>query len=141
MEKNKLKELIIEHKEKFLSKGGLVRREIQDDIKNFIKQKEIILITGVRRGGKSSLMKLICDDIVTKFNVPIPNVLYLNFEDERFVDFSVKDFETLYETFIEIENPGGRKYFFLDEIQNVDGWEKWANRLYEFENIKLFITG
>lgn len=141
MEKNKLKELIIEHKEKFLSKGGLVRREIQDDIKNFIKQKEIILITGARRGGKSSLMKLICDDIVTKFNVPIPNVLYLNFEDERFVDFSVKDFETLYETFIEIENPRGRKYFFLDEIQDVDGWEKWANRLYEFENIKLFITG
>ncbi len=141
MEKNKLKELIIEHKEKFLLKGGLVRREIQDDIENFIKQKEIILITGVRRGGKSSLMRLISEDIISRFKVPATNILYLNFEDERFIEFTVKDFESLYETFIEIENPQGKKYFFLDEIQNIKGWEKWVNRLYEFENVKIFVTG
>lgn len=141
MEKDKLKELIIEHKERFLSKTGLIKREIQKDIENYLKHKEIILITGVRRGGKSSLMKLICDDIIEKFTVPTPSILYLNFEDERFIDFTVKDFEPLYETFIEVENPKGRKYFFLDEIQNIEGWEKWVNRLYEFEDIKLFITG
>lgn len=141
MEKNRLKELIIEHKERFLLKEGLVRRDIQEKIKGFIKQREIVLITGVRRSGKSSLMRLICGDIMTECNVASSNILYLNFEDERFIDFSVKDFQALYEAFIEIENPRGKKYFFLDEIQNIKGWEKWINRLYEFENIKIFITG
>lgn len=141
MEKEKLKELIIEHKKKFLSKTELVKREIQDKISTYLESKEVVLITGIRRGGKSSLMKLILEDIVLKFKIPISNVLYLNFEDERFVDFTVKDFELLYETYLEIENPKGRYYFFLDEVQNIKGWEKWVNRLYEFENIKFFITG
>jgi len=141
MEKEKLKELIIGHKEKFLSRGGLIRREIQDEIANYIPQREILIITGVRRSGKSSLMKLVCDDLLSREDVLENNILYLNFEDERFVPFTVQDFEPLYETFIEMENPQGRIYLFLDEIQNISGWEKWLNRLYEFENVKIFVTG
>lgn len=141
MKKDKLKELLVEHKERFLSRKDLIKREIQKDIVKYLKQREAVLITGVRRGGKSSLMKLICNDIMANFAIPPSNILYLNFEDERFIDFTVKDFELLYETFLEIENPKGRSYFFLDEIQNVKGWEKWVNRLYEFENVKVFVTG
>jgi len=141
MEKNKIKELIIQHKENFLSKKDLIKREIQKNLNGYIKHKEIIIITGIRRSGKSSLMKLICNDLIEKYNVPISNILYLNFEDERFVDFTINDFASLYEIFIEIENPSQKKYFFLDEIQNIKGWEKWVNRLYEFEDIKFFITG
>lgn len=141
MEKNKLKELITEHKKLFLDKKGLIKRSIQDKIGKFLKSKEIIVITGVRRGGKSSLMRLICDDILLNFNVAEQNFLYINFEDERFIDFNYNDFELLYETFLELENPGRKKYFFLDEIQNIKGWEKWTNRLYEFEDIKIFVTG
>ncbi|HHF51081.1 MAG TPA: ATP-binding protein [Candidatus Aminicenantes bacterium] len=141
MEKAKLKELIVGHKEKFLSRGGLIRRELQDEIANYIPQREILIITGVRRSGKSSLMKLVCDDLLSREDVLENNILYLNFEDERFVPFTVQDFEPLYETFIEMENPQGRIYLFLDEIQNISGWEKWLNRLYEFENVKIFVTG
>ena len=141
MEKAKLKELIIEHKERFVTKKDLVKREIQKSINAYLKHKEIIVITGVRRGGKSSLMKLIADDLVEELNVPVSNILYLNFEDERFIEFGVKDFNQLYEIFLEIYNPKGRKYFFLDEIQNIVGWERWVNRLYEFEEIKIFVTG
>jgi len=141
MDKEKLKELIIGHKEKFLSRSGLVRREIQNEIAAYIPQREILIITGVRRSGKSSLMKLLCDDILKSKDILENNILYLNFEDERFIPFTVEDFEPLYETYIELENPQGRVYLFLDEIQNIAGWEKWLNRLYEFENIKIFITG
>jgi len=110
VEKEKLKELIIGHKEKFLSRGGpryhlpelpqyhfpklrgrrggLVRREIQDEIANYIPQREILIITGVRRSGKSSLMKLVCDDLLNSKNVLENNILYLNFEDERFIPFT-----------------------------------------------------
>jgi len=58
MQKEKIKELIIQHKEKFLAKTDLVRREIQEGFENFLRSKEVILITGIRRSGKSSLMKL-----------------------------------------------------------------------------------
>src|SRR4030042_3369464 len=121
MEKDKLKELLIGHKERFLSKQELIGREIQTSIEKYIKHKEIVLITGIRRGGKSSLMKLICDDLISRLNVPTSNILFVNFEDERFIDFTAHDFERLFETFLEIENPRGRKYFFLDEIQNIKG--------------------
>lgn len=141
MQKNKLKQLIIEHKERFLSYENLVRRETQEIIRPYIKQKEAIIITGVRRSGKSSLMRLISNDIIKEYDVPIDNIVYLNFDDERFIDFSYNDFEPLYETFIELYHPQGKKYIFLDEIQNIKGWERWVNRLYEFEDIKIFITG
>lgn len=141
MEKEKLKELIVGHKEKFLSEDGLVKREIQDEVEAYMPQREILIITGIRRSGKSSLMKLLCNDLIKKRNVSGNNILYLNFEDERFVPFTVQDFEPLYETFLELENPQGRTYLFLDEIQNISGWEKWLNRLYEFENVKIFVTG
>ncbi len=141
MEKEKLKELIIEHKEKFLKKTELVKREIQKDIAPILNQREIIIITGVRRGGKSSLMRLISNDLIEKYDILQGNILYLNFEDERFTYFDINDFEQVYEIFLELYHPVGRKYFFLDEIQNVKGWEKWLNRLYEFEDLKIFVTG
>ena len=142
MDKNKLKELLIEYKERFLiERSDLIRREIQDRIESFLKYKEVVMITGTRRGGKSSLMKLICDDLIKKYKVPASNILYLNFEDERFIEFNSGDFAKIYELYLQINKPIGRKYFFLDEIQNVPGWERWVNRLYENENIKIFITG
>ncbi len=141
MEKNKLKQLIIEHKQRFLSAQDLVNRENQETIKSYLEQKEIVIITGVRRSGKSSLMRLISTDIMKHYDILHDNILYLNFEDERFIDFSHNDFEPLYETFLELFHPKGQKYVFLDEIQNIRGWEKWVNRLYEFEHIKIFITG
>ena len=143
MDKNKLKELLIEYKQRFLTaRTDLIRRKIQDNIEPFIKFKEVVIITGPRRGGKSSLMKLICDDLIKKDRVPPSNILYLNFEDERFIEFNAAgDFAQIYELFLQINKPTGRLYFFLDEIQNVIGWERWVNRLYENENIKIFLTG
>lgn len=141
MEKEKLKELIVSQKERFLIKKGLVARDILREITHYLPQREMIILTGVRRSGKSSLMRLICDDLLKRDNVPESSILYVNFEDERFINFTVDDFETLYDSFLELENPQGRKYLFLDEIQNVKGWERWLNRLYEFEDIKIFVTG
>ena len=75
MEKEKLKELIIGHKEKFLSRGGLVKRQIQDPIASYIPQREILIITGVRRCGKSSLMRLLCDDLLSSEDILENNIL------------------------------------------------------------------
>ncbi len=141
MDKDKLKQLIIEHKEYFLRSVKLIKREGQEIIRSYIDQKEVVIISGVRRAGKSSLMKLICDDLIKKNNIPINNILYLNFDDERFIEFNHTDFEVLLETYIELYQPKDKKYFFLDEIQNIKGWERWVNRIYEFEDIKIFVSG
>jgi predicted AAA+ superfamily ATPase len=141
MEKEKIKELITAHTRTFLARKGLVRREVQKEIARLLPQREIVLISGVRRSGKSSLMRLICDDITRKESVPASNILYVNFEDERFVDFTIHDFEPLYEAFLELQRPKGKKFLFFDEIQNIAGWERWLNRLYEFEDLKIFVSG
>lgn len=141
MEKHLLKELISQHKTRFLSRGGLTPRDAQRVVTRFLHQREIVFITGVRRCGKSSLMRLLCDDLLTRDAVPPSNVLYVNFEDERLAGFGTADCERLMEAFYELEAPKGKIWLFLDEIQNVPAWEKWLNRLYEFEEIKIFVTG
>jgi uncharacterized protein len=141
VDKAHLKELIVEHKDRFLARKDLISRDIQTEITRYLPQREIVILTGVRRCGKSSLMRLICGDLLGKEAVPANNILYLNFEDERFMSFTAQDFDPLYETFLEMENPRGRLFLFLDEIQNIRGWEKWLNRLYEFEEVKAFVTG
>ena len=141
MDKRKLAELLVEHKEKALGDHAYTPREILVQAADMARQKEIHVITGVRRSGKSTLMRLIARYLVQEENVPRENILYLNFEDDRFAEFKTPDFQTLYEAYLEVESPSGRKYFFLDEIQNLPGWHRWLNRLYEFEDVKLFVTG
>ena len=140
MEKQKLKELIVQHTNFALQKKGLYPREVIN-VEKLLSRKEIIVITGVRRCGKSSLMKIFIQKLCIKNKIQKENFLYINFEDERFVDFSHEDFEALYETYLELKNPRGKQYLFFDEIQNIEHWQKWINRLYEFENVKIFITG
>ena len=141
MEKQKLKEIITLHKERFLSRSDLFPRDLQEKVRPYLEQREILVATGVRRSGKSSLLRLICGDLLKIYGVKHPNILYLNFEDERFAGFTGADFDSLYEAYLEMEAPKGKVWLFLDEIQNIPLWEKWLNRLYEFEEVKIFVTG
>ena len=75
-----LKEIIISQKKIFLDMKGLFKRKILEDFyKKYHRLKEILIITGVRRSGKSSLMKLIWDDFKTKEKLENDQFLYLNF--------------------------------------------------------------
>lgn len=116
---------------KRLKSEDLVTREKLSEIKKFIGIKHSIIITGVRRCGKSVFLSQIMNSFY-------PSYYYANFEDERLASFDLKDFNELYEVCIELF--GKSKTFFLDEIQNITGWEKWVRRMYE-EGFKFFITG
>ncbi|MCK5508484.1 MAG: ATP-binding protein [Desulfobacterales bacterium] len=140
MEKRKLKELIVTHTKSVLKKHKLIKRQVLN-LPRIIEKKETVIITGVRRCGKSSLMIIILNDLIDQKKVSADNILYINFEDERFVEFTHEDFETLYECYLKLNNPQGKKYLFFDEIQNIPYWEKWIHRMYEFEEVKIFITG
>jgi len=128
MDKLRLKQLIIEQQEYFKKVEGLIERDI--NINSYLKGNEIILITGIRRCGKSSLLKLISNLFEKK--------VYINFDDIRFTDFNINDFQDLQELIVELY--GEEINYFLDEIQNIPYWEKWVNNLY-MNNKKVFLTG
>lgn len=141
MDKHILKYLIVFQKERFLTEKKLVKREILSSLDKLIDTREVIFMSGIRRSGKSTLLSLIAKEILANNKTEKENILFINFEDERFINFTSEDFDILYQTYLELENPYGKKYLFFDEIQNINGWERWINRLYEFEDVKIFITG
>lgn len=98
---------------------------------SFAKDKEIIVLSGIRRCGKSTLLQEI------RSSLP-QNNYFLNFDDERLVHFTVEDFQKLHEIFI--EHFGVQTNFFFDEIQNIRGWERFVRRLRDNNN-KVYITG
>ncbi len=136
-----LKSLVLIHKEKFFKKKDLIKRELLNNFDKELNSREIIFIYGIRRSGKSSLLNLIAKDLIHNRKIPSKNILFVNFEDERFINFRTEDFDKLFTLFLELENPKGKKYLFFDEIQNIEGWERWINRLYEFEDVKIFLIG
>ena len=144
MNKEILKNVILEQKKFFLKKTDLFPRDILIDFYAKYRQlKEIFLITGIRRCGKSSFLRLVWDDYKSRENLTDDRFLYVNFEDERLADFTKDDFESMMESHRET-NPEAKDketFLFLDEIQNIRYWEKFLNRLRESEKYKIYVTG
>lgn len=124
--KELLKHVIFDQRERNLSQ--MVERDIDQRL---VKSSEILVISGVRRCGKSVLLQQIRSQQVEQD-------FYLNFDDERLINFKVDDFQILYEAFIELF--GEQKTFYFDEIQNIAGWERFVRRLYD-SGCKVFVTG
>jgi len=105
-----------------------------------INTQKIITLMGVRRCGKTSILY----DTINQLTQTIPKeqILFFNFEDERFelnqerLDVILQAYMELYPE-IEMENV----YLFFDEIQNVEGWEKFVRRVYDSVSQNIFITG
>lgn len=131
MEKNKLKEVLQDQQELFDKIDDLIEREITLD--SYMKGNETVIITGIRRCGKSSLLKIISKKFKEKF-------VYLNFDDIRLTDFKIENFEDIEEIVSEIYGIKTNVVYLLDEIQNVSFWERWVNNLYA-KKIKVFVTG
>ncbi len=129
-----LKEILLRQRKRVqeTQSADFVAREELEEIESFAQLKHCIIITGARRCGKSVLLS----QIINRFFKD--RCYYVNFEDERLALFSLDDFSTLHEVCIELF--GEAKTFFLDEVQNVTGWERWVRRMYD-DNFKFFITG
>jgi predicted AAA+ superfamily ATPase len=131
MIKDRLKEIMFDQKEVFNNRKDLIDRDIK--LEKHIATSQIVIICGIRRCGKSSLLFL----IKKKMNLKESEYCYFNFDDERIIaDVSI--LEKIYNLHIEVY--GQEPVLFLDEIQNVDNWEKFVNRMYE-QGIKVFVTG
>ncbi len=121
-------------KDRFFTEKSLIKRDILDEILLLLNDKRILIISGMRRVGKSTLFK----EIISKLISEKKNYCYVNFEDESFLNFESRDFEKLNELLTEIY--GVSDYYFFDEIQNISNFESFIRRLHD-ENKKIFLTG
>lgn len=125
-----LKLIIADQKEEQFS-NDYIERTAESKVLELSSNKEVLVLTGLRRVGKSVLLHHIRQQAVE-------SDYYFNFEDERLVTFTLEDFQTLQEVFIELF--GIQKTYYFDEIQNIEGWEMFIRRLYNSGN-KIYITG
>lgn len=117
-------------------------REFYDKkIASFIKYDEIAVIKGIRRSGKSTLMINAIKGLL-KNGVKIKDILFVNLEDPRFINhLSIELLQSIKEVYLEYLSPEAKPYIFLDEIQNIHGWEKWVNKEYELKLSHIIISG
>ncbi|VVB81992.1 AAA domain protein [uncultured archaeon] len=95
-----------------------MKRNIDPLIFRSVKEKEIIILTGVRRCGKTTIMYQMMDSLLK--GVPPAQILYLNLDDEVLKKESL---EYIYSAYRQYKNPDKKAFVFLDEIQNIPGWE------------------
>ena len=102
---------------------------------------KIVSIIGVRRSGKTSLLYQVIEKL--KETVSPTDIIYINFEDDRLFPLELKHLNELMEAYYELHPDKREKkvYVFLDEIQNVEHWEKFVRRIYDSLNVEIFITG
>jgi uncharacterized protein len=117
----------------------MVKRDLYlNQIIAFIDKPLVKVITGIRRSGKSILMKLLRDELL-KRQVAESQIIYLNFES--FETSALADAELLYEHLKNRVLPGKRSYILLDEIQEVTSWEKAVNSFLTDFDVDIYITG
>ena len=109
-------------------KWSIEKNWIERDIKVPINSKRIVIVSGIRRCGKSTLLK----QKLLNTNLAI----YINFEDPRLINFALDDFTKLEQLFKE----SGKSSIILDEVQNIEKWELFA-RMANEKGIPLYITG
>lgn len=127
----------------------LITNFIEKEIKNIlpreydipIESKKIISLVGVRRSGKSSLLFDIINRLREKKTKE--NIIYINFEDDRLYPLELSHLDLILESYFELypHKRDEKIYLFLDEVQVVQNWEVYVRRVYDNENIQLYITG
>lgn len=118
----------------------LLRREkYLSRIRGFYNAPDLIkVITGIRRCGKSCLMRTIADEL-REAGVPDQNLIFINLDERRYNRITAPD--QLDDLLSEFDTIDGLKYLFIDEIQNVAGFETVINGFREDSNYSIFITG
>ena len=111
------------------------------DIKISLNSNKIVSIVGVRRSGKTYILFDLINSLREK--IDRKNIIYINFEDDRLFGLKGNDLGLLIDAYFEMypKKRDEKIYLFLDEIQEIEGWEKFVRRIYDTLNIQIFLTG
>jgi uncharacterized protein len=130
--KERIRTLLLEQYDYFRGRDTGVPRENLAELLKTVNAPHAVIISGLRRVGKSTLLAQIAHHLGEQ------TFYYINFEDERFLGFRAEDAQSLYQALIETFGP--KTVFLIDEIQNVTGWEHFVRRFMD-QGIKFYITG
>jgi hypothetical protein len=130
--KDQIRVMLLEQFTSFWRRDTGIERTQLAEVLRAVALPHAIVISGLRRAGKSTLLAQLARRLGEE------NFYYLNFEDERFLGFGPEDANDLFGLLVELF--GERSIFVVDEIQNVDGWERFVRRFMEL-GFKFYITG
>lgn len=130
--KDQIKAAVLEQFEAFWKLETGIEREALTDVIQANSLPHAVIISGLRRVGKSTLLAQMAHRLGNDV------FYYINFEDNRFLGFTAEDIDDLFEILVEVF--GDRRTFIIDEIQNVPGWEHFVRRFMDL-GYKFYITG
>ncbi|MEK6952584.1 MAG: ATP-binding protein [Nanoarchaeota archaeon] len=134
MNREELYTRLFDQQKDFEEEKPTINREMAKKATELISLDMPIVITGVRRCGKSFLLKIIKNEL----NLKEKEYFYINFNDDRLVKFLLEDFQKIID-FLNEQEYKEKCVLFIDEIQEANGWEKWIERIKG--KYKIFITG
>jgi len=103
--------------------------------------KKIVSLIGVRRSGKTYILFSLIEKL--RQTIDPQNIIYINFEDDRLYPLTLEKLDDLMEGYYELypKKREEKVYLFLDEVQNIEGWERYVRRIDDTLNLQLYITG
>ena len=116
MNRDTLKQIMIDQKDIYLNNPLITRQYSLETNVNYC-------FVGIRRTGKSYMMYQQIKQLEAD-GIPLSQIIYVNFEDERLLEMTAEDLNLILEIGLEISEADIKPYLFLDEIQNINGWEK-----------------
>lgn len=119
---------------------GIQRKVYLEKILQLLKSELITVITGARRSGKSFIMRQAAKKLIEE-GINKSDILIINLEDPRFPNLTAIFLQKIYEVYLENFQPKIKPFIFLDEIQEVENWEKWALMMKELNKANIIITG
>lgn len=109
-----------------------------DKIMTYVDKPFVKILTGVRRCGKSTILKMIMERLKKQRNVPENRIVSCRYDSMEYDDMTAKQ---MYAELKERLSPEGKTYLFLDEVQEIEGWEKVINSLASDFDVDLYVTG
>lgn len=109
-----------------------------DKIMAYADTPFVKILTGVRRCGKSTILKMIMEKLHKERGIPMEQIVSYRFDSMEYEDMTAKQ---MYQELKSRLCPNGKTYFFLDEMQEIKGWEKVVNSLASDFNVDLYVTG
>lgn len=109
-----------------------------DKIMAYTDTPFVKILTGVRRCGKSTILKMIMERLKTERHIPDERIISCRYDSMEYVDLTAKD---MYDQLKSRLSTEGKTYLFLDEVQEIEGWERVANSLASDFDVDLYVTG
>ena len=119
---------------------GIPRNDYLNKIKEYVATKEIVIITGVRRSGKTTLLFQTIQKLIENKNINPKHILFVNFDEPDLANLE-NPIKSILDVYFQEICDESQVYLIFDEIQSISGWERWAKSIYDQKKHQLILSG